>query len=383
MQIRSATHADDIQLKSIFRYSTECSEGYADWYFEKCRGFVQSMVAEENGKIVSALELTPYMLNVNHTPIKAQYVSTISTLPEYRGKGCARILITQALHSMKENGALICFAVPPSYKMFNKFGFRLTHRFAQYNIDIKNIPTYQTAASVERVDNVDAAAQILSGIYDKFTLGKNGYIIRTPDIFKRIIEDLHDNFGGYTAVVRSADGAAVGYVMYIIRARELHVYEVAYVDHSAYTAVMGYIRSHITQVDRVVMKAAADDLSYIDFADNRTAVGVYPLVTSRITDVKAALELAAAKGFAGNLNIQVIDRIIESNNGVYSVSQDGVEVLSGGAADVVCDVGTLTQLFMGFISASDAQKLNLLSGDIQSLDRLLPKRENYINMLLV
>lgn len=384
MQIRSTVQTDDIQLKSIFRYSTECSETYADWYFEKCRSFTQTIIAEENGKILSALEQTPYTLNINHTPIKSRYISTVSTLPEHRGKGYARILITQALRNMKENGAMICFAVPPSYKMFNKFGFRLTHQFKQYNIDIKNIPAYQMTSNAERVGKDDVSAALLAGIYDKFTLGKNGYVIRTPDIWKRITEDLHDNFGGYTAIVRSADGTAVGYIMYIIRGREMHIYETAYVNHSAYTAIMSYIRSHITQVDTVIMKAPSDDLSYLDFSDNRTAVGLYPLVTSRITDVKAALEVAASKGFAGNLNIQVIDRIIEDNNAVYSISQDGVAIAGEGVApDIMCDVGTLTQLFMGFISAAEAEKLNLVSGDIQSADRLFPKKDNYINMLLV
>lgn len=384
MQIRKASEADKQQLKAMFKYGIDCSDSYTDWYFDKCRGYGEALVYEEDGKVVSVVEETTYSLAVNHTAVKAGYISSIFTLPEYRGKGYARELVSDMLVNMRNSGKLVCFAVPPSYRMFDKFGFRLTHQYKQYKITMKNIPAYSIFGSVERIQANEHMIAVLTGIYEKFTADKNGYVLRTPQNWMLIMEDLINNFGGHVALVRDSAGNAVGYLMYIINGREMHIYEMAYMHHSAYASIMAYIRSHNTQIDNVMIKAPANDLSYLDFADNRTAIGLYPFVSARITDVKSALKLAASKGFAGNLSIQVVDRIIEENNGTYVVSQDGVTLADESTtADVMCDVGTLTQLFMGFLSPAEAEKMNLICGDISSLDKLFPKKDNFINMLIV
>lgn len=384
MQLRGTSDIDNLQLKSIFQYNIACPISYSDWYFENCRKNTISTVIEDNGRIFSVLERTPYNLSVNDTSVNAEYISTVATLPEHRGKGYVRELISNALIDMKNKGSVICFSVPPSYKMFDKFGFRLTHRFNQYTVDVKNIPDFSMNCTVERVGINDDVITVFSGIYEKYMYDKNSYIVRTPQNWHLILDDLINNFSGNLALIRNIDSIPVGYVMYIIDGRKMHIYEAAYVNHNAYTSIMAYIRSHITQVDTVTIKAPEGDLAFLDFCDNRTAVGLYPFVTSRITDVKSALTIAASNGFTGKITIKVIDRLILENNTVFSVSENTAEIMpENEIADVICDVGTLTQLFMGFLSPKDAEKMNLLCGDINLLNTLFSKKDNFINMLLV
>ena len=53
------------------------------------------------------------------------------------------------------------------------------------------------------------------------------------------------------------------------------------------------------------------------------------------------------------------------------------------AADVITDIGTLTQLFMGYISVNEACRMNLISGNADFLKKIFGKKSNYINMLLI
>ena len=386
MNIRISSEMDNAQLKSIFKYNLNCSDAYADWYAERCKPYTATLVAEEGGKIKSVLEWTAYSMMINHVPAHSAYISNITTLPEYRGNGYARALLTKAVADMYDMGKSVCFAVPPSYKMFDKFGFRLTHQYKQYNIDIKNIPNYTIRGSVERVTTNEAMIAVISGIYDRYTADKNGYIVRTPQNWLLILDDLQNNFGGYVALVRNNAGEPVGYLMYIMSGREMHIYETAYINHSAYASIMAYIRSHITQADKVMLKAPADDLAYLDFCDNRTAVGLYPFVTSRIVNVPAALTAAIyTTHFDQNLTLKVIDRIESRNDGTFII--DGGKIVKSEQdvenADIICDIGTLTQLYLGFLSPSEAKKLNLLSGDISKITDLFCKKDNFINMLIV
>lgn len=385
MQIRNSVEADNNQLSAIFKYNLSCGEAYADWYAKKCRPSATTVVAEQQGRIISVIELTPYSMMINNLPTSTGYISTVTTLPEFRGNGYARTLISKTIAAMYDAGKTLCFAVPPSYRMFDKFGFRLTHMYKQYAIEMKNIPNYSIRGSVERIIPNEVTTATLAGIYEKYTADKNAYVIRSAKNWITIIDDLKTNFGGHIALVKNSAGEPCGYLMYIINGRQMHIYETAYTDHSAYASVMSYIRSHITQVDKVFIKAPADDLSFLDFCDNRTAVGMYPFVSSRITNAAAALTCAVqAEKFDETLTLQLVDMIEKRNNAVFKIENGSVTVTDDTAEpDVMCDIGTLTQLYLGFLSPAEAVKMSLLCGNDKKLNGLFKKKNNYINMLIV
>lgn len=385
MYIRECTPEDGTQLKLMFKNNIDCSAKYVDWYFENID--TRTVAAEENGRVISALELTPYDISLDSNPAKAAYISGLYTLNGYGSEDYEGALIKNALENMYSNGTDICLAVPSSYKLFDKFGFRLSYQYKQYNIAAENIPAYSMRGTAQTLQSANSdTISVLSNIYTAYTADKNGYVLRTEKIWQVILDDLLNNFGGYIALILDKEGVPVGYILYIVKGREMRIYEAAYKNHSAYSSVMAYIRSMNSNIDRISFKASADDLSYLDFCDNRTAVGLYPFATARIINVFSALtSRTAALGFSSDLSIRIVDMQLPQNNAVFDIRGGSVtrntEDLS--EADIICDIGTFTQLYTGFLSLDEAKKMNMLDGELEKANGFFSKTENYINMLIV
>ena len=158
------------------------------------------------------------------------------------------------------------------------------------------------------------------------------------------------------------------------------VYEYAYKDRNSYESIMGYIHANALNIDNVAIKAPVNDISYLDFCDNREAVKLCPFAMARITDAKKALQIASSNVDI-SFKIQIVDRLIEGNNKTFLISGGNIEETTD-TADVVTDIGTLTQLFMGYLSVDDIIRMNLIGGNGEILKYLFDKKNNYINMLL-
>ena len=52
-------------------------------------------------------------------------------------------------------------------------------------------------------------------------------------------------------------------------------------------------------------------------------------------------------------------------------------------ANVATDIGTFTQLVLGFLSIEEAGRLNMIKGNIDLLGQSLKKQTTYVNMLSV
>jgi len=192
---------------------------------------------------------------------------------------------------------------------------------------------------------------------------------------------LIQNFGGQCVLLKDATGTAIGYLLMIIRDKKMGIYEFAYKNRAAYESLIGFIASHQLWVETVSVKAAADDLSYLDFADRRDAITLCPFAMARINNVEMALKLAAEE-FTGSVRLQVIDRLIPENSKTFAINASEVTQTEE-EPQVITDIGTLTQLFMGYISIKDAVRMNFLSGDAGLLTGMFRKKNNYINMLLI
>jgi len=196
-----------------------------------------------------------------------------------------------------------------------------------------------------------------------------------------ILEDLFGNFGGKCVIFHDLQNNPAGYMLYIIRDRKMCIYEFAYKNRAAYESLMGFVRSHELNVDSVAIKAPADDLSYLDFCDNRMAVHFCPFAMTRISNARRALKIASVNCFE-KFNFQIIDRLIENNNKTFMVC-NGEAFETEEPADVITDIGTLTQMFIGYIDVDDAKRMNLISGNDELLKMIFEKKNNYINMLLL
>lgn len=379
LNTRVATKADIKTIRELWDEFYGYSENFTEWFFNRAFYSQNSIVGTDDAKIAASSGFIPYEIKLKDKNLNCAYIAGLVMMPEYRDENNLRQMIADTLLTINASDAPISLLIPHNYKLYEKYGFRTCYNFKQYNITPEDISDFKIRGHIERHRISDKIIDELNDIYEAFMKDKNAWLIRSTENWKLILEDLIGNFGGKIAVHYNENNAADGYILYVIRDGQMGIYEMAYKNRISYESLMGYIKAYDTQVRKITIKASADDLSYLDFCDNRNAAGIYPFVMARINNAGMLLS-EISKDFDKSVKLQIIDRLIEDNNKTFLISEEGVTSVED-EADAVTDIGTLAMLALGFISIDEAEKLDLLSGNAQKLYGLFTKKNNYINML--
>lgn len=381
MKIRIAQKADYPAVKWLWNYSFGFSQPFLQWSLENMFSAMQIYIAANDSDYSAIVGSIPMNIACSDKTVRASYLCGCTTSPEYRNKGIMRQMINIYLRQSAGDQIPISLCIPFDYKTLERYGWRTSYMYKQYTLSPKSIPPYTIKGNVKISVPAHKSLDELSSVYNEFTKNKNGYSKRSHEEWIRILDDLTVNFGGNCAVYYDKNNRPSGYIMYLIHGEYMHVYEMAYTDKAAAESLYSFMKNHSSQIKEIKVKVSADDLMHLDFCNSRNAVSLCPFVSARITSVSAALAYLCEK-CENEIKIQVIDRIVEDNNATFSITTNGI-VKTDSAPDIVTDIGTLTQLFMGFISVDEAVRLNMLVGNADSVQHLFEKKNNYINMLIM
>lgn len=379
MNTRIAQKSDIKAIREMWKDYYGLSQNFCDWFFNRAFYSQNSIVVTEDDTIAASSGFIPYQLSLGEKSVSAAYIAGTVTLPEYASEAFSRQLLADTLLTINSKDIPISFLIPHKYSFYEKYGFRICYSFKQYTLTPEAIPGFSVRHRIERHKISPKIIEELNGIYERYMTDKNGYVIRDEEAWKLILEDLTANFGGKTAIAYNKNAEACGYILYVVHDGIMGIYEMAYDDRITYESLMGYIKGHELSVGKITVKTDMNDLSYLDFCDNRNPIAVYPFVMARINNVKEAL-LECAADIEGTVKLGVVDRLLEDNNRTFCISKDSVEETSE-EPEAVADIGTLTMLLFGYISPEEAMKQGLLTGNIKAASVLFEKKNNFINML--
>ena len=381
MNTRIATKSDVNSIRDMW----ENSRGggiFTQWFFDKVFYSGNSVIAEVEGDIAACSCTVPYKVNINGAELDASYIGAIVANPENRIPDTMNLLMADTLSFINSKSTPVVFTVPDNYKFFEKYGFSLCYEYNQYNITPCDLPSFGINGNIIRPKTINKEViDMISPVYEKFTRKKNGYTLRSEDDWKLIFDDFYKNFNGKCVIYKNYRNEILGYMLYIIRDNKMGIYELAYSKREGYEGLIGFIKSHEEIVNQISLKMPSDDLLYLNLCDSRMAISKCPFAMARIIDVKTILQYFAQNA-PENIRLQVVDRIIESNNRTFTFNQGDVLVIDDDS-NVATDIGTLTQIVLGYLSVEEAFSANLIKGDISLLKTVFEKQTTYINMLCV
>ncbi len=372
--------ADKSDVKNIRRIweNNRGASAFSGWFFDKVFYSGNAVVLKDDNDTVMCSSTIPYKMSFRGQEIDSSYIAGIIANPEDKTIKNMDILMADTLSFLKDKA--IAFTVPEDYKLFERYGFSLCYEYKQYDISPEDLPLFEFSGKIERPESADKETlEKLKKIYKRFTQNKNGYTIREDNEWKLVIDDLYNNFGGKCAIYKNENDEVLGYILYVIRDSKMWVYELAYSRREGYEGLMAFIRMHQNVISRVILKMPSDDLSYLSFLDERRSVNLCPFAMARILDVKVILKLYRDIAPEG-LRLQIIDRVIEKNNHTFTFTKGDVITIETDA-NVVTDIGTFTQIALGYMSVEDAFSLDLIKGDADLLKALFKKQTTYVNML--
>ncbi len=364
------------QIKDLWQYAFSEEEPFLSLYFGEFWQGKNAVSVLQDDCLAGALELVPYQLSLRGHVLPVSYIVGVSTAPEMRGRGIAKTLMHTALEKQAQRKEALSLLQPFSYAFYCKMGYALCYEETHCSVTFNQFPKVQSNLSMYPATLEDYEA--LNTVYNAFCHGKNGYVCRSREDWNFIFKLLQAE-AGYVYACKDNTGSLCGYISFIKDANRFRVLEMAYTTKESQEALLSFTAAHFSTYSQIDFTLPAASTMPVLFPEPPVCRR-QPFVMARIVDVCAVLSAGLE-----DIRLSVADDFYSENTGVYYELDGQILRADNLLADAKTDIGSLTQLIMGYMSAKELCELGLMEASVKAidnLDRLYPKQQNYINHIL-
>ena len=391
MNVRLLKTEDICQAKALANYAFD-EKSFADWFFDsyvKPEQLVGSF--EADGSLKCMLCLAPYELQLREKSLQSEYITTVTTAPDARGKGYFRPMLKYTFEHLRSLGKSVAILKAIESKLYTPFGFAFCYNHLRYSMPLRELSYFQRRYDMQLVtiNDLDKAVQMLSAVYSA-GLSYNGMSIRTEQNWQNLLRT-HIRESGHIMLAMSGE-TVLGYMLYYIRNNTFEIFEMIVLDKDVQDAFLNVAYQHRTQVKDFFWRTFADNTAYLDMNIGQYADSFYPqLAPFMMVRVVDAAKLLANYNIGrfydrANVCLKITDDLLEHNNctlKLISKSQRLKVEYTDSPPDASMDIATLAQLVFGAFSVGELVRNHNIkihnTACIPDLSSFFSKHTNYIN----
>ena len=385
MDIRYAKDGDLENIKDIWNYCFGDEEAFVDYYFNNKYKSKNTILIEEDGDLMSSLQLNQYKIKLNNNTYDTSYIVGVSTYPNARGKGYMKDMMDFSLNELYKKGQLVSLLMPIDYRLYRKYGYEHCYDQIEYKVDINDLKQFKINGDFEKVK--DKHIQDMINIYNDFLSNNNGYVVRDENYYNNLFKEIKcENGHMYIHKDENYDG----YIIYFIMEDTMFVREICYKNINALNSMLKFIFNHNTQCKKVtIISSITDSIRYILPNLKTSEVNIKPFMMGRIINIQGFIDSLKIK--CNNLDeayIGVIDNQIEKNNKVFKLKVEDNKVSTqetSERADITLSINDISQLAFSYITLDQVLFLNNIEKNkknkkaIDLLSGIFNKSNNYVN----
>lgn len=358
-EIRAARPADRDGFRALWELCFQDGASFTDWFFENRFLPEYSACADENGRVVSAMQGIPLHLNVRGTLVPAVMIAGVSTHPDFRRRGLMAQVMRHILQQARTLGAELAVHTPVDPRNFFPHGQLPVSDTAWLNIAAPE----HSAQNLTEIDPV-SSGDALFGLYAAFSRRYSGICARSYADFRFKMRDYASDGARCFAL---DDGAPRGYYICFDSGDSVLAEEVVAADSAALQTLIGHMSA--LNAGRNLTAKLPPDLGREIKAP--VPVSVEPQGSAGIVNLPALLKrLVNLPEFI----VAVSDSAVPQNCGTFTL--DGTPSSRPPVLEI--DSGSLTQFLFGYRSLAElAERPSVTVFDPDAavrLDRLLPKQ---------
>lgn len=327
------------QTIDLWKTCFDDTEAFIQLYFERKYQDENTLVHEENGEVLAALQMLPYPMTWADTLINTSYISGACTLPAARNKGLMRTMLTNAFSQMRQQGTEISTLIPGEpwlYEYYSKLGYAAIFEYStETHTRFSTHSSQDTSIYIPNEYNTT----LVSNCYPYFTrqMSRRSCCIQHPfEDFITIIQDLYIDGGRLLIAYRKDTPEISGLALALPEEDQIWISEILYDTEDIGKALLQNASS-LWNAKPVTCKLPTRN-------ENLHRGGM-----ARVIDAGKMLSLYANHHPEKSFTIQLTDAQLPANNGYYSVA-NGTCVPSRQAtspADFDMNIADLTQALFG------------------------------------
>ncbi|WP_240508143.1 GNAT family N-acetyltransferase [Virgibacillus indicus] len=332
----------------------------------------------DGDNLAAKLHLIPLSCYINGKIFNMGGISAVATWPEYRRQGMVKDLLHHSLKYMKENGQIISYLHPFSFRFYRKYGWEHAFNELQLTLPINKLKKKWDAKGYVR--RIQPDVPLLHHLYTNYAKSFNGMLERDEKWWEqRVLNRKHQ-----IAVAYNEQDQAEGYVLFKVKDNVVKITELVHSNLNGWKLLLGFIANHDSMAEKVKMVVPENDKLSLLLDEPRFEQKLEPYFMARIVDVQKFLQeypFAADEKFA----VTILDDFFPENNGTYQVrAETGVNsvshIQSHKGNGIQCSIQVLTGMLLGFKRPNDYHELELLQGDeaaVVQLERLIPENQAF------
>ncbi|MEG1563047.1 MAG: GNAT family N-acetyltransferase [Bacteroides sp.] len=290
------------EVKALWKLCFDDSEDFIEMYFRLRYNNETSIAIESGEEVIAALQMIPYPMTFCGKAIQTSYISGACTHPDYRGNGVMRELLSQAFVRMLRSDVAVSTLIPGEPWLFDyyaRLGYAPVFGYSSREIPANKAPRTSSISVRSTVDYEQAVYLYLNKKMEKHPC----CIQHTEADFKVILEDLAlENNAVYIATRKEqVVGVAVAYQT----GNELQL-PALFTDTEEIENELLYKIQKMTGCKRLTV-----------LTPPAHAAKLHLLGMARIIDIRRILQLYAAAYPSDEMNIELTDEQLSTNNGYY------------------------------------------------------------------
>ena len=323
---------------SLWKTCFDDTDEFVQFYFDRKYRDENTLLHEENGQAVAALQMIPYPMTWAGTTLQASYISGACTLPEARNKGIMTRMLAEAFRIMYRRGIDLSFLIPAEpwlYGYYRKTGYApvFEHTWETYT------PAVPASAVVSLNIPTAYSESLAKDCFPFFSreMQKRGCCIQHPyDDFVTILQD-HYASGGHLLIAteKMENSFITGLAFALPAENEIQISEVL----GESPEVRAQLLDAASRLwnGPVIWKRPAQQ--------GKSEKGGM----ARIIHAEKMLVRFAASHSHAEFTLQLTDPLLPDNNGYYTISggycykKKNIEKENS----VYMDIFTLTQALLG------------------------------------
>lgn len=314
------------------------NEEFIRLYFERKYKDENTIAIEEEGRIVSALQMLPYTMTWQNTEVPVSYISGASTHPDARNRGLMRKLLTEAFLLMKSRKFAFSILIPQEpwlYDYYGKTGYVPVFRYTGENY---YLPGAYRHPAVE-ILQPEQYPHLLPQLYRYFNRQMHkrpNCVQHTAEDFSIVLDDLYLS-GGRLLLFRRTDQKTGGMAFAVPFPDKVRINEILYDSEEEKSALLNTAAcmGHTYEIESKVPPRSG----------HSTRRGM-----ARITDAGQVLKIYAATHPRRSLLLHLTDPLLPSNTGYYRLKNGHAFRTGSGVQrpDFSVDIGELTQMLFPY-----------------------------------
>lgn len=394
-RIRDLTTDDLDQYNALLRYAFQVTEKDlidAGWRDDEIKQSKFPIIERADilgcydaDTLVSQFAVYPVSMNIYNERYSVGFITSVSTYPEYSGKGIMAKLMRKSLARMREKKQSLALLYPYSIPLYRKHGWEIISNKISYTVKDDQFP--QKAEPPGYVRRVDWDNQDFMDLHARFAAQTHGCIFRNSIAWEEYWR--WDEEDTVVAVYYSIGHKPLGYMVYLIKDDIMYVKELIYLNREAQKGLWEYIHAHSSMIDEVRGNTYYNEPIAFDMDDADIKETIRPYIMGRIVDFRQFLAKYRCDPTAEDVTIalEISDPVLPWNNAVFPVRfHRGACSLADSGPMPRCraamSVSSLTTLLLGYKTAAQLYRMERIAGsaaDIAKLDDVLLHEAPYIS----